>query len=350
VVIPGLGGFIANYTPATILPLKNNFAPPSKEILFNSNLCNNDGLLANYIACSEEITYEQALIRIEQEIQLLFQDLQSGIVVILDNAGTLRLNGEKNIFFTPNNTQNFLEESFGLPTFSTPTIKRKEKRPIISNRKQLNLSKALGRIAAILIPLIALALWMFFNWNQPYGIGTNLSSVFPSFHLTTSPHSIIENQASTKINFPKLTDNALEINISPTPTRFSGVDPEIEMAIGISKGFKQPFAQALTGTNNKSDFMGIKKGSIELPDGYRLGVAHIKAQYIIIEGAFKIKENAEKRIKELHEMEINATIEGQNKNGLYLVSTASCNNNPSAIEKLRELKAKGIQSAWILKK
>ena len=35
VIIPELGGFVGNYTPAQIHPVRHTFTPPFKNIIFN---------------------------------------------------------------------------------------------------------------------------------------------------------------------------------------------------------------------------------------------------------------------------------------------------------------------------
>lgn len=348
VVIPGMGGFIANYTPSRISPLKNNFEPPSKEIIFNSSLQHNDGLLANYIAREEEISYVQALKRIHHDVGTLQLELQTEKVVILKNAGTLRLNEEQNILFTPDHTKNYLEESFGLPAFSTPVIKRPEKKLKDLAKAHLKQPLKIFKVAAVLVPLFAICLWTIFNWNLHYKVGANLSSILPLFHLKTPTQQPIEAYITPITATSLATDKPSDIHVVPTSLRFSGVDPEIEMAVGISEAFKAP-SEHTDATVNDQTYIGAKKESIELSLSYQLGM-HSASRFLIIEGAFSKKEYAETRIKELQNMEIDATIAGQNGKGLYLISTSTCDNNSSAIEKLRELKAKGIQSAWILKK
>ena len=65
VVVPGLGGFVANYKSATIQPIQNTFSPPSKSISFNKNLNANDGLLANLIAQKEGVIFDVAIKKID---------------------------------------------------------------------------------------------------------------------------------------------------------------------------------------------------------------------------------------------------------------------------------------------
>ena len=60
VIIPNLGGFVAQYKSAALDEVTGFFSPPSKQILFNINLKNNDGLLANEIAQRKQITYNEA--------------------------------------------------------------------------------------------------------------------------------------------------------------------------------------------------------------------------------------------------------------------------------------------------
>jgi len=71
---------------------------------------------------------------------------------------------------------------------------------------------------------------------------------------------------------------------------------------------------------------------------------------LIISGAFKVKENADKLLNQLRAKNLDATLAGQNKKGLYLVSAASCDDAGQATLKLKEVLDKGIEAAWILKK
>ncbi|MDP4291523.1 MAG: SPOR domain-containing protein, partial [Bacteroidota bacterium] len=78
------------------------------------------------------------------------------------------------------------------------------------------------------------------------------------------------------------------------------------------------------------------------------GQPAVQHHYLIIGGAFKVKENAEKFIAQLKAKNLNATIAGQNKKGLYMVSVASYDDAGQANLSLKELSGKGIESAWIL--
>lgn len=132
VIVPDFGGFVTNRIGAGMDKSSHTFYPPSKQITFNSHLKHNDGLLANYIASVENISFEKATTAISLSVIKWQNKLQSNVVEI-DNLGVLSLNEEKQIVFEPNTTINYLTESFGLATLESSTITRykQEVKPLI---------------------------------------------------------------------------------------------------------------------------------------------------------------------------------------------------------------------------
>jgi hypothetical protein len=61
VTVPGFGAFLTETQSTQWIESTNTFSPPKKLLSFNSNIKNNDGLLANHIATTEKITYETAV-------------------------------------------------------------------------------------------------------------------------------------------------------------------------------------------------------------------------------------------------------------------------------------------------
>ena len=126
VTVPGFGAFLTEIQSAHLHENTNSFYPPKKVISFNSNLKNNDGLLANHIAQLEKSSYESAVASIESEVVIWNSILQVNEKFTLKNIGDLHLNSEKNIVFTPLENINYLKESFGLNSFVSPAIKREQ--------------------------------------------------------------------------------------------------------------------------------------------------------------------------------------------------------------------------------
>src|SRR5271170_2476410 len=76
VIVPDFGGFVCNYAPARIDPVKHLFEPPGKRILFNKGLTRNDGLLANHISSVSKLSYSEALDTIKKEVKHYKEELE----------------------------------------------------------------------------------------------------------------------------------------------------------------------------------------------------------------------------------------------------------------------------------
>lgn len=124
VVIPGFGGFICNYNTATLDKARQTFIPPSKSLVFNKNLSTNDGLLTNYIAGVEGISYFEAKIKLDDQIKYLNSYLDYNRHVEIDEIGTLTLDSNNNILFEPIKRNSLFINSFGLSEFSFPELEK----------------------------------------------------------------------------------------------------------------------------------------------------------------------------------------------------------------------------------
>jgi hypothetical protein len=123
VIVPDFGGFVTNRIGAKVNNYTHTFTPPKKLITFNKLLKHNDGLLANYIASAENISFEKASTAISLAVIKWQNELQSKSVEI-DKLGVLSLNKERQIIFEPTNSVNYLRESFGLSTVVSSAISR----------------------------------------------------------------------------------------------------------------------------------------------------------------------------------------------------------------------------------
>ena len=122
VIVPNFGGFITNKIGAKVNSFTHTFHPPTKQITFNTHLKQNDGLVVSYIAAVENISFEKALAKINASVASWNESLKNGAVVF-ENIGALAFNAEKQLIFEPQKEHNFLTNSFGLSTVSSPAIK-----------------------------------------------------------------------------------------------------------------------------------------------------------------------------------------------------------------------------------
>ncbi|WP_347172948.1 SPOR domain-containing protein [Polaribacter uvawellassae] len=125
VIIPDFGGFVTNAISAKVNHFSHTFYPPTKQVTFNAHLKNNDGLLANHIASSENISFEKASEKISEVVKAWNAQLKTEAVVI-GKVGSLSLNKENQLIFEPNSESNYLIETFGMNTLSSPAVKRLE--------------------------------------------------------------------------------------------------------------------------------------------------------------------------------------------------------------------------------
>src|SRR5690625_4388 len=107
VVIPGFGAFLTQRKPAEINTETHAFYPPKKTISFNRQLKENDGLLANYIAKTEGISYEQSFQKIHAFIENILEALEKGEKVNLKKIGMFYKQADK-ILFPPVIHANYL--------------------------------------------------------------------------------------------------------------------------------------------------------------------------------------------------------------------------------------------------
>ena len=140
VTIPGFGSFLGNYKSAQYDFKEQKFHPPSKQISFNSQIKDNDGLLAKNISKELDLPYDQAVKKIHQEVLTWTKKITTETIV-LKNIGELYLSTEDKITFIPSNELNHLKESFGLsPIFVTELEGKKplqsKKLPIYSNTQK----------------------------------------------------------------------------------------------------------------------------------------------------------------------------------------------------------------------
>ena len=138
VTVPNFGAFLTRTVNVLIQPETGVFSPPRKEISFNRLLKSNDGILAHYIAQKEDMSYEQALRKIEKQVIVWKQRLNTQHLSF-SGIGEMRLNPEKSISFSPYGIINFDLNGYGLLSFIrkslTPPIKKEESKtlPIMEN-------------------------------------------------------------------------------------------------------------------------------------------------------------------------------------------------------------------------
>jgi len=148
VVIPNFGAFITSVNSANL----NNegvLTPPSKLISFNKKIKKNDGVLANYIAELNDISFDEAMKLIKLNVSNFNNDILNRKDIVFSKVGVISINEELTEFVSYSNI-NYLKDSYGLSSVSSSFIKRNKKKAPFSNFSKY----AAALIAGLLISSI----------------------------------------------------------------------------------------------------------------------------------------------------------------------------------------------------
>lgn len=289
VILPGFGAFLTQYRPASIDKDSNTFSPPSKVLSFNRQLQVNDGLLANYVASAEKCSYEMALRKVRDFVAHLNSELNAGKTITLKNIGEFSLNVEQSIQFEPVDNQNFSTSSFGLSSFVSPKISRQEE--IVSAEKEKSV-----------IPLSPNE-----RGTKPYLKYASIAAI-AVFAIGFGGMKLYEGQVQ-KYNFAERQKaNSLVENQIQQAT-FVIEDPLPALSLQLHK---------------------------------QIGKYHIVA------GAFRMKENADKKLEQLRAKGYSPMNIGTTRYGLHQVVYASFADRIEAINKLHEIQQTENPDAWLL--
>ena len=299
VIIPNFGGFVGNPQSAQLNKTTGTLTPTSKQILFNTNLKKNDGLLIAHIAHKEGITQNIAKQNVEIFSNESTAKLSNSKILRLEKIGLFTVGKEENIIFLQDHTTNYSLDAFGMsPTYNKSITRKTETEKqvdatIQTIRAKRKNSKPLLRAAAVIIPLIALS---YLSVSQQEKINTVYSQIatLNPFTLTKIAEEIIEPAEEKKIT----------IAINPTPK---------------TKVIEENLATAI------------------IP----------KEKYHIIVGSFTVQDNANKMLNKIKISSYNSKIiEG----GRFLrVSYNSFHTKEEALVSLNKIRRINPQ-AWLLTK
>lgn len=149
VIVPGLGGFLAQNRSASI-ESNGTITPPSRVLSFNARLNGNDGLLIHAVATHSQLSFAEAKKQVENFVQTALLLLHQNEAVHFENVGSLNFDSEGNLQFTQHQNQDLFDHFFGLTEISVlPVDKVKQEtiseNPVKQNTKVVSFKKARRR-------------------------------------------------------------------------------------------------------------------------------------------------------------------------------------------------------------
>ncbi|MFA5817306.1 MAG: HU family DNA-binding protein [Bacteroidales bacterium] len=319
VIIPGLGGFVSQYRPAVIDKATGTFIPPTKEIVFNSELVQNDGTLVNFIAEKSGISMDVARKQVDRFVEEAKKKLEQNDPVFIYGIGQFIQDKNRKIRFQADAGTNLFLESFGLASFHLREVAHENnikssstvEFPIAEITKAHS-NHNLRRIAIAMPLLIAFSL-------LPYN-----SRVTDT--LTSSSASMVPEPSLFRLNYPD------------APRRDTA--KMLEFPIRDSVKAENVTLDSLKREDVRSE--DVKKEVVRSED-----VKTAVRKFPVIAGCFKIKSNAGRLYKQLIEKGYPAMI-AVSRNGLYKVSMESFASRQEALAGLTRLKqAEPGMELWV---
>ena len=123
VMVPGLGGFLADYKQAEFKNEDGNTViPPSRTIVFNKDLKANDGLMVHSYMQTYDATYPQAFRQLELDVENINEHLNLNGWVIIDNIGTLHVNLDGHVTLEQMHHSVITPALFALPPIQVASV------------------------------------------------------------------------------------------------------------------------------------------------------------------------------------------------------------------------------------
>ena len=344
VIVPGFGGFVAHYSPATRVKEENIFLPPTRTIGFNPQLKLNDGVLVQSYMSVYDTSFADASRIVEKEVNEFIGLLHEEGKAHLDNIGEIHYNIYGNYEFVPYDYKITTPSLYGLDSFEIhelsalqqkekvliPTYPEKEKKTF-----EISINRAYLRNAAAMIAAIVL----FFAFSTP-----------------------VENTDVQKNNYAQLLPSELfeqiekqSVAITPVYVKNDAAQQAKKLSASSASTKTSSAKKHTTDKAKTSKPITVREVKVVKQETAAPAPA-VKSQesanhpfHIIVAGGISLKD-AEAIATQLKSKGF-ADAKALNTDGKVRVSISSFNNRDEATKQLLELrKNETYKNAWLLAK
>ena len=300
VIVPGFGAFLAKNKPSQYHENTRVFYPPHRELNFNAQLKSDDGLLIKSISKTHGLTFDQA----RKEVSLFVKDLNAFLYteekVNLAQLGSFEYTDDGVLRFNPEENGSLRTDTFGL----TPTL--------IKKKDAVN-TETLRDEATIETQVVNLK-----NKKDNH-----------------------KNKGLRKLyKYASIGILAIGLTGAVSYTVVLNHDQNYKVANGIDSKLKNKLQNANFELQSTLPALTLKIDPKE--------AKKIDKRFHIIAGAFRNKENAFKKVKQLQDRGFNSKLLGQNSYKLHQVSFESYSSRKKAVQNLGYIKNKEDKNAWLL--
>lgn len=187
VIVPELGGFIAQDCEACYVKEENIFLPPYRSVNFNPRLTMNDGLFINEYAQLNGLSYSDAVSAVSSKVSFIRQQIAKHGKFNISGVGSLKATPAGNYEFTPLVCGIDSPEHYALDSLFVPTIKESTKSvPVVEvNTKEektvtVNIRKNVIRYAAAVAAAVVLSFFCILPFSSNFRTELAEANVFES--------------------------------------------------------------------------------------------------------------------------------------------------------------------------
>lgn len=367
VIVPGLGGFVAHYTPAMRVAEENIFLPPTRIIGFNPQLKMNDGLLVQSYMAVYDTDFSDATRIVEKEVAYIFTALHEEGKVDLPNIGELRYSIHGTYDFAPYDHKITTPYLYGLDSFEmqelaelkrpytgkvipypAPAVAEDKKRKFEIKFNRSYLSDAVAMIAAV-------ALFFFLSTpientevvegNYAQLLPNELFEMIEKESLAINPIVVSRKADNPKASAQKGTGRKTKKTVVPVAVREVKVGQANAQAAPVVSQPKQQTAEV------SSSASATTKSEVQKTTAGATAPSFVAAKkYHVIIASVGTEKDAEAMAKQLIEKGYThaKAIVGD---GRMRVSIESCGTETEAYRALSRIRQnETYKNAWVLKK
>lgn len=333
-VIPGFGGFVLKARSSHFSSTQGMLVPPVKTVSFNSQLKQNDGILAIWLQDKLSCSANESLMHLNDFSEFCAGILSARRRLSMEGIGFFYLDFENNTCFEPQQDVNFMTSSFGLTPVSVQAIEfnfpESKKEPVFVDRtlqssvqtgKTIKHSRNYKRLVnPALFSIIFICL-----------LGLLVSNSKIQGELRSSLFASESKGEFSPINYPDLDIQSIPASSQAYVADANGIATislDHEKVIAVKALETGGNLHSKSGSFNHSSNV-VKKGKFE-----------------IVLGCFAISANATRMVQQLSAKHVEASVTGKNARGMYVVSNGSFKTKNEAIQRLMAIKDT-FPNAWI---
>ena len=365
VIVPGLGGFVAHYTPAMRVAEENVFLPPTRIIGFNPQLKMNDGLLVQSYMAVYDTDFSDATRIVEKEVAYIFTALHEEGKVDLPNIGELRYSIHGTYDFAPYDHKITTPYLYGLDSFEMqelaelkkPSMEKTIRYSVVPEDKKRRVDIKFNRSylsnAVAMIAVVALFFFLSTPIENTEVVEGNYAQLLPNElfemiekeSLAINPIVVSRKADTPKASAQKNTGQKAKKKVVPVAVREVKVGQANAQNAPVVSQPKQQAAEVSSSTSvtTKSEIQKTTAGTV--------APSLVSAQkYHVIIASVGTEKDAEAMAKQLIEKGYPhaKAIVGDGK---MRVSIESCGTETEAYQALNRVRQnETYKNAWVLKK